>query len=128
MAELVAMIPAGRVLSYGDIAELLDCGGPRQVGKVMSGSDVDLPWWRVVRADGQPPACHGNTALQHYPHEGTPLRQAASGGERITMKDARWQPTEPEWERIDHLRERLTPGVVPPENSRMSDADDSLYS
>lgn len=129
VAKLVAMIPAGNVLSYGDIAELLNCGGPRQVGRVMSASEGDLPWWRVVRADGQPPACHGNTALDHYRNEDTPIRSAvaASGTRRIVMKEARWQPTESEWAHLDFLRERLAGESSAGENSKMSDKDDSLF-
>ena len=34
--DLVERIPPGRVMSYGDIAEYLGEGGPRQVGRVMS--------------------------------------------------------------------------------------------
>ncbi|GAA1342085.1 MGMT family protein [Arthrobacter roseus] len=129
VTQLVAMIPAGSVLSYGDIAELLDCGGPRQVGKVMSGTEGDLPWWRVVRADGQPPACHGNTAFHHYRTENTPIRSAAaaSGAERILMKDARWQPTESEWEQLDVLKKGLAGESSTAGNSKMSDQDDSLF-
>ncbi|MGL5829739.1 MAG: MGMT family protein, partial [Angustibacter sp.] len=33
---LVELIPPARVLTYGDVAILLDCGGPRQVARVMS--------------------------------------------------------------------------------------------
>ncbi|WP_028279115.1 MGMT family protein [Arthrobacter sp. H5] len=36
--EVVRLIPSGHVLSYGDIAEILDHGGPRQVGAVMAAS------------------------------------------------------------------------------------------
>ncbi|HEX5512473.1 MAG TPA: MGMT family protein, partial [Actinomycetales bacterium] len=31
--DVVARIPPGRVLSYGDVAELLGHGGPRLVGR-----------------------------------------------------------------------------------------------
>jgi len=34
--DVVDAIPAGRVMSYGDIAEYLGEGGPRQVGRVMA--------------------------------------------------------------------------------------------
>ena len=45
--ELVALIPAGTAVAYGDVAELLGAGGPRQVGSVMShhGSS-GVPSWR----------------------------------------------------------------------------------
>ncbi len=34
--DVVDAIPAGQVMSYGDIAEYLGAGGPRQVGRVLS--------------------------------------------------------------------------------------------
>ena len=49
---VVEQIPAGRVMSYGSIAEVVGVGGPRQVGKVMSLEGGGVPWWRVVHADG----------------------------------------------------------------------------
>jgi len=33
---VVDLIPAGKVMTYGDVAEYLGRGGPRQVGRVMS--------------------------------------------------------------------------------------------
>ena len=39
---------------YGDVAE--DAGYPEQsrlVGRILSTSDLDLPWWRVVNAAGR---------------------------------------------------------------------------
>ncbi|RAY13305.1 cysteine methyltransferase [Actinomadura craniellae] len=85
--DLVERIPAGRVLAYGDVAELLECGGPRQVGRVMAHWGGAVPWWRVLRADGSPPAGHERRALERYRAEGTPLRP---GGARVDMRRARW--------------------------------------
>ena len=34
--DVVDAIPAGQVMSYGDVAEYLGAGGPRQVGRVMA--------------------------------------------------------------------------------------------
>ena len=48
--DVVDAIPPGQVMSYGDIAEYLGRGGPRQVGRVMSTSGGAVPWWRVVHA------------------------------------------------------------------------------
>lgn len=84
---VVGRIPPGRVMAYGDIAEYVGRGGPRQVGAVMSAWGGAVPWWRVVRADGRPPPCHGGQALSHYVAEGTPLRPS---GERVNMREARW--------------------------------------
>ncbi|MBO0812573.1 MAG: MGMT family protein, partial [Microlunatus sp.] len=50
----VESIPPGQVASYGDIAEFVGSGGPRQVGSVMSHYGGAVTWWRVVRADGRP--------------------------------------------------------------------------
>ena len=49
---MVEAIPPGRVMSYGDIAEYLGEGGPRQVGRVMALWGGGVPWWRVIHADG----------------------------------------------------------------------------
>jgi alkylated DNA nucleotide flippase Atl1 len=50
--DLVAALPAGRAVSYGDVAETLAEGGPRQVGRTLGRFGSGVPWWRVVRADG----------------------------------------------------------------------------
>jgi alkylated DNA nucleotide flippase Atl1 len=85
--ELVEHIPPGRVMSYGDIAEYLGMGGPRQVGRVMSTQGGGVPWWRVIRADGRPLPGHERRALERYAAEGTPLRP---DGARVDMRRARW--------------------------------------
>ena len=74
--DVAERIPPGRVMSYGDVAEWLEEGGPRQVGRVMSLDSGGMPWWRVVRADGGLPDCHGGEALSHHRAEGTPLRSS----------------------------------------------------
>lgn len=51
-------IPTGRVASYGDIGAMIGAG-PRQVGRAMTFLDDDVPWWRVVYANGTPASCHG---------------------------------------------------------------------
>lgn len=50
--DVADLIPPGRVMTYGDVAEWLGDGGPRQVGRVMALYGSAVPWWRVVRADG----------------------------------------------------------------------------
>jgi alkylated DNA nucleotide flippase Atl1 len=87
--ELVGAIPAGRVLTYGDVARVVGRGGPRQVGQVMSRWGASVPWWRVLRADGRPAAGHEQRALAHYAAEHTPLRP---DGERVDLRRARWYP------------------------------------
>jgi alkylated DNA nucleotide flippase Atl1 len=89
--DVAESIPAGRVLSYGDIAEYLGEGGPRQVGRVMAQWGGGVPWWRVVHADGSLLQGHEREALRQYRSEGTPLRRGADGMPgRIDMRRARW--------------------------------------
>ena len=50
---LVAQIPEGRVMTYGQIAAL--CGEPRgawEVGQIAHNGPTDLPWQRVVNKQG----------------------------------------------------------------------------
>lgn len=49
---LVRRVPVGRVVSYGQIAEQLPPVTARQVGRWMALAPEDVPWWRVVGADG----------------------------------------------------------------------------
>lgn len=90
---LVERIPAGRVMSYGAIAEAVGSAGPRQVGRVMSLEGGGVPWWRVVRADGTLPVCHDRRALEQHRAEGTPLRERGRDGcPRVDMAAAAWWP------------------------------------
>jgi alkylated DNA nucleotide flippase Atl1 len=85
--DLVERIPAGQVLAYGDIAELLAQGGPRQVGRVMALWGAAVPWWRVVRASGHPALGHEREALDRLRAEHAPL---VGGGSRVDMPRGRW--------------------------------------
>jgi alkylated DNA nucleotide flippase Atl1 len=86
--DLVARIPRGRAMSYGDVAAALQRGGgPRQVGTVMARFGAGVPWHRVVKADGGLAAGHEAEALRRHRREGTPLR-----GSRVDMRAARWMP------------------------------------
>jgi alkylated DNA nucleotide flippase Atl1 len=90
--DVVEAIPPGMVMSYGDIAEYLGEGGPRQVGRVMSLWGGGVAWWRVVHADGSLLASHERAALARYREEGTPLRMSADGRPSgVNMRRARWQ-------------------------------------
>ena len=52
--EIVKNIPLGRVVSYGQIARMLgNPRGARVVGWAMANCPEDLPWQRVVMADGR---------------------------------------------------------------------------
>ena len=89
--DVAESIPPGRVMSYGDIAEYLGEGGPRQVGRVMALWGGAVPWWRVVHSDGSFLVGHERESLCHYRREGTPLRTGTDGRpSRLDMRQARW--------------------------------------
>ena len=83
--QAVEAIPPGCVASYGDLADLVGRGGPRQVGAVLSHFGSTVCWWRVVRADGRPARGHEQDALQKLRAEGAVLRDA-----RVDLKRCRW--------------------------------------
>jgi methylated-DNA-protein-cysteine methyltransferase related protein len=83
--DLVDRIPAGRVMTYGDVAEMHGRGSARTVGAVLSEHGREVPWHRVVQASGRPAEPHLREALDLLAGEGCPLR-----GERVVMAEARW--------------------------------------
>lgn len=51
---VIAAIPAGQVLTYGEVAEEAGFpGAARAVGTLLRTTDAPLPWWRVVGAGGR---------------------------------------------------------------------------
>ena len=77
--ERIRAIPPGFVRTYGDLSP----GAPRYTGTVLSGcDDPDLPWQRVVHADGSLAKGARQRALLEA--EGVPFR-----GERVDMRIAR---------------------------------------
>jgi methylated-DNA-protein-cysteine methyltransferase-like protein len=48
----VAAVPAGRVMSYGDVAEFVGTRAVRMVGRVLAVDGGGVPWHRILRADG----------------------------------------------------------------------------
>jgi alkylated DNA nucleotide flippase Atl1 len=86
--DLVAGIPRGKAVAYGQVAEMLGEGGPRQVAHTMSHFGSGVPWWRVVRADGTPAREVREEALRLLRRDKTPMN---SRGDRVDWKRARWQ-------------------------------------
>lgn len=77
--ERVREIPEGFVRTYGDVSP----GAPRFAGTVLfHADDPDLPWWRVVRADGS--LAKGDRQRTLLRAEGVPLR-----GARVDMESGR---------------------------------------
>ena len=78
VVEQVREIPRGRVSTYGDIAP----GSPRRVGYVLAITREEVPWHRVVRADGS--VAMGPEQLEMLRREGVPLK-----GGRVDLLRAR---------------------------------------
>jgi methylated-DNA-protein-cysteine methyltransferase-like protein len=77
--ERARAIPEGFVRTYGDVSP----GAPRFAAAVLfQADDPDLPWWRVVRADGSFPKGDRQRALLRA--EGVPF-----SGRRVDMSVAR---------------------------------------
>jgi methylated-DNA-protein-cysteine methyltransferase related protein len=76
--ERVRAIPVGFVRTYGDVSP----GAPRFAGAVLSATDADVPWHRVVRADGS--LAKGARQRRLLEEEAVPFR-----GERVDMRAAR---------------------------------------
>jgi alkylated DNA nucleotide flippase Atl1 len=91
--DVVAAIPDGHAMAYGDVAAAIGSRAARGVGQVMAYYGSDVPWWRVVRASGHPVQDHEDRALQHYRAEGTPLLWSRDGAlYRVDLARARWTP------------------------------------
>ena len=81
--RLVRRIPRGRVMTYGQIATLLEQRlSPRAVGWAMHGCPQGLPWQRVVNASG---AC----STDRLPDSPPGLQQALLEAEGVLFRDNR---------------------------------------
>ena len=77
--ERVRAVPEGFVRTYGDVSP----GAPRFAGAVLHAChDADVPWHRIVRADGS--LAKGRRQRRLLDREGVPFR-----GERVDMRVAR---------------------------------------
>lgn len=63
--EFVRTVPSGKVVTYGQVAGLVEGVSltPRQVGGIMSSAPPDVPWQRVVGAAGHLPIGKRATAF-----------------------------------------------------------------
>lgn len=72
------LVPPGKVVSYGDIAELVGTSA-RRVGRIMAEHGHDVCWWRVVNASGDLPAGLRGSARRQWEAEGTPVKGSGAG-------------------------------------------------
>jgi alkylated DNA nucleotide flippase Atl1 len=83
--DAVDRIPPGRVASYSDVAELVGAGTGRTVGTVLSRWGAEVPWHRVLRADGSCAPVTRERQLRLLQAESVPMI-----GDRVDMRRARW--------------------------------------
>jgi alkylated DNA nucleotide flippase Atl1 len=82
--QTIREIPEGFVRTYGDVSP----GAPRLAGQVLgAGHPDDVPWWRVVRADGSLAA--GERQRTRLEAEGVPFRAGARARARVDLRVAR---------------------------------------
>lgn len=90
--DVVDQIPPGQVCTYGLVAEAVRShsghGSARHVGTIMAAYGAEVPWWRVVRADGTLPRALRARAREHYLQEGTALNPLAPG--MVDLRRALW--------------------------------------
>lgn len=126
---VVELVPEGSVVAYGDVAELLGAGGPRQVGAVMSHYGSHVPWWRVLKSSGAAPESLEERALTHYLAERTPLRgRPDEGSWRVDIGQARWAPTDDELDLVEEIAETLRARLHGPtsRHRKLSDPDGGM--
>lgn len=89
--QVVEAIPAGRVMSYGAIAEYLyprfGRGSARRVGTIMARHGGPVPWHRVVTGGGRVVPHHETEARRRLAAEGVTFR-----GTRVMMSTHSWFP------------------------------------
>jgi methylated-DNA-protein-cysteine methyltransferase related protein len=91
--DLVKKIPRGRVMTYGQLANVLRLpGGARTAGRAMaaSPSGQGVPWHRVVGASGKLLIREPHASLQRKLLESEGLRLAEK--RILNFKDYEWRP------------------------------------
>ena len=117
--EIVRQVPAGNVTTYGFIAGLIpppggmDPGGyhawgARWVGSAMAACPPDVPWQRVVNAQGKislRSGSGGRTQRELLEEESVEF----SGADRIDLKKYGWSGPDAEWLEANELVPPLAP-------------------
>ncbi|KAA2263802.1 DNA methyltransferase [Solihabitans fulvus] len=89
--EIICAIPEGKVATYGDIADLARAPSPRLVGRILAEDGADLPWHRVLRANGTPAPHLADEQLQRLRAEGV----LAMDG-KVNLREHRWAAVVPD--------------------------------
>lgn len=91
--KLVAKIPKGRVMTYGQIAAL--CGSPRAariVGGIAHFGPQDLPWQRVVNKNGGLASAYTTGGLEAHKSDLESDGVKVSPDYRVDIQKLLWWP------------------------------------
>jgi methylated-DNA-protein-cysteine methyltransferase-like protein len=82
--DAIRAIPEGFVATYGDVSP----GAPRLAGRLLGSVHApDIPWWRVVRADGS--LAGGAEQRRRLEREGVAFRPGNAGRRRVDLRATR---------------------------------------
>ncbi|WP_204794861.1 MGMT family protein [Oceanisphaera litoralis] len=90
---LLALVPPGQVVSYGQLADLAGLPGrARLVGRILRTQDTSmLPWHRVVAANGHISLPRGSDGW-HEQRQRLLAEGILLNGDRVAMAQYRWRP------------------------------------
>ena len=83
--EIISSVPPGKVATYGDIAAFAGAPSPRMIGRILAEDGHDLPWHRILRANGTP--------APHLVHRQLELLRAEgvlADGQKVNLRTYRW--------------------------------------
>lgn len=93
--DVVKRIPKGKVSTYGQIATLTQCSGPRQVGYALHGTPKgeSIPWHRVINSQGRISLPKGSEShdIQRLLLESEGIVIDETG--KVSLKKFQWKPS-----------------------------------
>ncbi len=94
---VVRQIPVGKVSTYGDIAAIVGDCTARMVGYAMASATGDIPWHRVINAQGKisPRGDGGGEQIQHSRLEEEGIGFSSEG--KVNLRLVRWLGPSTEW-------------------------------
>ena len=95
--QVIMMIPAGKIATYGDVARQAGLpGGARRVGRSLRNlpRGTTIPWYRVINAQGRISLPEGSTSYYTQRERLEAEGLVFLGNGRISMRRYRWCPGE----------------------------------
>lgn len=113
---VVRQIPPGKVATYGQIADIVSDCSARVVGYAMAASPDDVPWQRVINAQGKvsPRADSWGTEVQRLRLEEEGIVFDAQ--HKVDLATVRWAGPPLAW--------LLENGFTPPADGHVADSDE----